>query len=265
MRKFVHTDVRQLALNFAYPLEPVFENGVLDGRLVSGSKENDFNGMINEKVGQLITDDLQEFRGQSLKVSCANDTVCLLLSGLTSYKEQELFGGIVGTGVNFAFFTGDRTLVNLESANFDKFSISEAAKHIDRDSIRSGQALFEKEVAGAYLYQHYNFIIEQKNLAFPRLTRTADLGEVAKKDDVSGEIARNVLDHSASLVACQIAGIAEFKKRDIVGIMEGSLFWKGHNYKTLVETYLGLLTEYSVTFTRIDDDSILGAAYLLGN
>src|SRR5579859_6759344 len=33
-----------LALNFAYPLEPVFKNGKLDGKLINGTKENTFLG-----------------------------------------------------------------------------------------------------------------------------------------------------------------------------------------------------------------------------
>ncbi len=65
-------------------------------------------------------------------------------------------------------------------------------------------------------------------------------------------IARRLFEHSASLIACQIAGITEFKKRDMTFVMEGSLFWIAWRYKQMVETYVKqLVPEYSVTFEEI--------------
>src|SRR3989338_1005757 len=47
-------NVRVVALNFAYPLNPVARNGLLDGILVSGSKENTFTGLVGKPVGETI-------------------------------------------------------------------------------------------------------------------------------------------------------------------------------------------------------------------
>src|SRR5579859_4436219 len=70
-----------LALNFAYPLTPIFENEKLDGTLVANSKENNFGFLIGEKIGYQLEQYILKKRNKKVKVSVANDTVCLLLSG----------------------------------------------------------------------------------------------------------------------------------------------------------------------------------------
>jgi hexokinase len=96
----------------------------------------------------------------------------------------------------------------------------------------------------------------------------------------ASQIARALLKRSAQLVACQIAGVVEFKnpspspsplegegRDEEVGMvfnMEGSLFWKGNNYKTIVqETLKQLVPKYNVRFVEIKDSGILGAAKLV--
>ncbi|HRN96305.1 MAG TPA: hypothetical protein PLD54_02570, partial [Candidatus Levybacteria bacterium] len=191
----------------------------------------------------------------------ANDTICLLLSGLMHYSQEELIGGIVGTGVNFALFDHGQA-INIEAGNFDIFTPSQEATILDQMSQRPGEALFEKEVSGAYLFQHYNVQIRGNSNVQP-LISTMELAKLSIGSDESAQRAKKILEYSASLVACQIAGILEFKKRSCVGVMEGSLFWKAHNYKTLVETYVSMLTSYSIKFEKVDDDSIVGGAMLV--
>ncbi len=260
--EFVDPNIQVLSLNFAYPLKPVFE-GYLDGVLLSGSKENTFDGLIGKQVGQSVAEMVKGERNQEIIVTCANDTVCLLLAGLSKYSPEHIFGGIIGTGVNFAFFTGNRTLVNLESANFDKFPIAPYTQTIDEQSVKRG-ALFEKEVSGAYLYKHFNLRMKEIDPSFQSIESTMQLEEIAHENNEKAEVARALFDHSAKLVACQIAGILDFKQKNMVGVMEGSLFWKSTNYKSLIERYVQLLTSYSVNFIKVDDDSVLGATMLVG-
>lgn len=255
----IDQNVSLLALNFAYPLKPTFDNHHLDGTLLSGTKENEFIGSIGEKIGEQISHKVSEDSKRKITVTVANDAICLLLSGLSQFAKEEIFGGIVGTGVNFAYFNNSLEAINLESANFDQFPLSLEAQTIYGMSVQRGQALFEKEVAGAYLYQHYNLHHTDQ-----LISDTGALAELSQGAGVQAQVAQKLFDHSASLVACQIAGILEFKKRDMVGVMEGSLFWKADNYKILVETYVSMLTKYSVQFTKLDDDSIIGGAMLVG-
>lgn len=258
-------DINVIALNFAYPMTPVFENGRLDGILLTIPKEGTFHGLIGKKIAKEIEGYILKKRNKKITASVANDTVCLLLSGLTKYKWHELAGGVIGTGVNFAFFLDKGKLVNLESANFDKFTLSQEASIIDKESREPNIHLFEKETAGAYLYKHFNIIIKDRKISYPLINSTEELNAIcSKRISQASEIAQNLLRRSAQLVACQIAGITEFKKRAMVFNMEGSLFWKGNEYKETVEkTVKQLAPKYGITFVEIEESGILGAAKLV--
>jgi len=258
MERLIRPEETSIAVNFAYPLKPVTENGTLDGVLLNGSKEHTFNGLVGKQVGKTIQDYMWEKRKQKLRVSVANDTICLLLSGLTKYPWNQIAAGIVGTGMNFAIFEDEYTAVNLESGSFDKFEQSEEGKIIDAQSAEPGTALFEKEVSGAYLYKQFNLKAEKEGIS-TRIADTSELDTLAKTQ----HIARDVLDHSAHLIASQIAGILEYHKRSITFVMQGSLFWKGYNYKNTVDTAVKKLTNYSANYIEIDHADLLGAAKLV--
>ncbi len=261
----VDESVSILAINFAYPLQPIFETGELDGILLANSKENDFGSLIGKRVGHEIENYVLEKRGKKINVSIANDTVCLVLSGLTQFSWKNLACGIVGTGLNFAYFLDLTHVVNLEAANFDKFSQSEEGKLIDENSNIRGEALFEKETSGAYLYQHFNYHIQHTGIHHLPLKETKELSTLSEQDipEVS-EFARSLLEKSAALVATQIAGITKLKQKDMTFIMQGSVFWEGYHYKKWVEEYVRFLEpNYSVSFVRIENSSLLGAAKLV--
>lgn len=261
--ELVDPKINVLAVNFAYPLQPIFERGRLDGIFsLGGGKEHSFEGLIGEKVGQNIEKFLKTTRNQDILVSVANDTICLLLSGLTKYKAMELGAGIVGTGLNFAFFLDAHTPVNLEAASFDKFLQTESGKMIDQSSNKPGSALFEKETSGAYLFTHFNLEAQKLNIG-QRLNSTAELSELAKSQNEAGKLAMEIITRSAELISCQIAGISLFKKSNMTFVLEGSLFWKGYTYKTIVEkTVKQLAPQYNFNFIEMVDSGILGAAKL---
>ena len=270
-------DVRILALNFAYPIQPVFENGKLDGILLGVTKEGGFHGLVGEQIGKEIENYVLAKRNKKIKVAVANDTVCLLLSGLTKYPWDVFGGGVDGTGVNFAFFLSQNSLVNLESANFNKFQLTQEGKIIDKKSQQPEKHLFEKETAGAYLYKHFNIIVKERGINYSQIVSTEELSALCHPEFISGsknqvqhdriqvsEIAKSLMERSAQLVACQIAGITAFKGHDMVFNMEGSLFWKGNRYKETVEETVRLLVpEYNVKFVEMNNSAILGAAKLV--
>ncbi|PJA22973.1 hypothetical protein COX59_01605, partial [Candidatus Beckwithbacteria bacterium CG_4_10_14_0_2_um_filter_47_25] len=260
IKSHLRKNVKYVTVNFAHELKPVFENNRLDGIPMRPSKEHAFTGLVGKQLGVSIEKFIYEKFHRQIFVSVANDTICLTLSGLTRYPAASVCGGIVGTGMNFAFFLDERRLVNLESACFDKFNQSPEGETIDKKSLHSGEALFEKEVSGAYLYQHYNLTTGGK------LTSTHELDKVAR-GEISGDkqIARDLFKRAAQLLACQVAGIARFKKRPMVFVMEGSLFWVGYNFrKTVAETVKLLSPDFPVAFKAIKDCGIVGAAKLLG-
>lgn len=259
-------DVSVVAINFAYPLTPVSDRGRLDGILLSGTKEHTFTGLIGERVGEQLEKYFYKKHKRKIVFTVANDTVCLLLSGLSKVSWDELACGIVGTGVNFAYFLGRDKLVNLESANFDKFPMSDEGREIDARSTKTGKALFEKETAGSYLYQHFNLIIEKEGIQQPKIASTWELKKLAiAGGSRAADIANDLVKRSAGLVAAQIAGIVLFKKRDMTFVMEGSFFWEEDIYHKYVEEFLKIMIpDRKVTFIDVEESHFAGAAKLVG-
>lgn len=262
------TGSRVIAINFAYPLIPLLEDGRLDGKLRSATKEHLFRGLQGVRIGHAIERHIHRKYRTPIKVCVANDTVCLGLAGLRNSMDPAcLAGGIVGTGLNFSFFLGPSEIVNLEASNFDKFEQSLSGSWVLEQSANRDAAKFEKETSGAYLFQHFNYLLQQRGLAkrFPLLKDSSRLSAIAesKVADIA-ELAREVISHSARLVACQIAGITLFKGHDMVFIMEGTLFWQAYMYRTLVEeTVQQLVPQYKVQFTHVAQSAIQGAIQLV--
>lgn len=265
LEQHIDPAIEVLALNFAYPMTPIFRDGRLDGRLQNGTKENEFIGLAGNIVGESIENYFAQKHNRSLKVSAANDTICLLLSGLTQYTWDEIAAGIVGTGLNCAIFLDEKTCVNLESANFNKFPQTEAGKEIDAASAAPGKGLCEKYVSGAYLYKHFNILARERgmNILINSTQELDMLGQNSKTAE--GKLAREVLKQSYSLTAAQIAGILQFCNRDLVFIMQGSLFWRGYQYKENVEKLVEkICPEYKATYVNIFHSDLYGAAKLVG-
>lgn len=257
-------DIRVVAINFANAIQPIFEKGRLDGTLLFASKEHAYEGLYNEKICQTLEDYFLK-RDRKIIFSITNDTICLLLSGLTQHNEINLGAGIVGTGINFALFLDKTTLINTEAGSFDKFPQTKSGQQIDRMSLKPNEHIFEKEIAGGYLYQHFNILIKEKHIQTPLLDSTEALSELAvsKKDFPERNLARELLIRSAQFASCVIAGIANFKKQDMTFVMQGSLFWKGYQYRKTVLQTVKDLTHYKVTFVDIENSDILGAAKLV--
>jgi hexokinase len=261
----IHPKVEVIALNFAYPLTPILRNSMPDGILQSGTKENVFDGLVGTQVGEAIETYMKQVHGRTIRVAVANDVICLLLSGFVSHEWDAIAAGIVGTGMNFAIFLNRNTMVDLESANFIDFPQSEAGKEIDMHSVSPGVALYEKEVSGAYLYQHFNILAKKRDILFQTIDSSEQLNFLVRHEMPEVvELARKVLDHSASLVSTQIAGILEFSKRDLTFIMQGSLFWGGHGYKERIEDLVAeLVPDYSASYEQILHSDIIGASKLV--
>lgn len=259
-------DVKTLAVNFAYALNPIFTNGILDGELVWGSKEHLFEGMIGANVGVTIASYIKEKLKRDVTVSVANDTICLLLSGLkesSSWKETAC--GIVGTGVNFAFFLDEHTAINLEAAEFDKFELSESVSEMDKKTAAPGSALLEKETSGAYLYQKYNLEIKQHELNTQEITATDQLDQIVQDTNHPGnKIAAEIMERSAQFTALVTSAIMEFQQSSMTVCMTGSLFWKADGYKDQVEKFIKQLSpSFTVQFIKNEDAELYGAAKLI--
>jgi hexokinase len=264
----LHSDIELLNINFAYPIEALSRDGLLEGRLVGISKEHKLEGLMHKQVGEEVEKEVLKKTGSKIRVSVANDTVCLLLAGLNMDKRENLVGGIVGTGMNFSIFIDETTVVNLESGNFDKFEMTQSGILVDEKSNDKGRQKFEKEISGGYLFRHYNALIKEHEIDTPEIKDTKDLDEIAADENhLCHSIASALMERSASLVAAHIAGIYFFKKTDrLTNIVEGSVYWRGLNYTKYVDEYLEKLgcPKSHISFEHIDRSSLYGAAGLAG-
>lgn len=259
----VDHDVTHIALNFAFPLRPTVRDEKLDGILLYGTKEHTFEGLQGNHVGKMIEDYIKETQHRVIQICVANDTICLLLSGLTKTTWKDLACAIVGTGYNASFFLTEHEAVNLESGGFDKLPQDVLARKIDEGSSQPGMQLFEKQVSGGYLHRVFNQLLKDKGVSYPQVTSTKMLDALARKKNEVSKYAQQILSHSAKLVACQIAGMSLYRKRDLMCVVEGSLFWKGYQYKETVEKTLKDVSNYTATFVHIENSSVLGAAKLI--
>lgn len=266
-KKHLAPDITYVGLNFAYPMSPILRNNSLDGELMTGTKEHKFQGLVGKNIGEQIEKYILKSEGRKIHVNVANDTVCLVLSGVGKDTPQHIVGGIVGTGTNFGFFHDKRTIVNLESGNFNKFPQSDAGKAIDKKSSNPGWHIYEKELAGEYLYKHYNYLLKKYKCTSKPISGTYQLDAIAESSrKVESKIAAALLERSAALIATQIAAIYDFKKKKkLTFVMEGSIFWKGWHYRSNVRKYLRRfgLTSSHIRFVEVRESSLMGAAKLI--
>lgn len=264
-------DIECLALNFAYPMQPEEIDGFLDGKLVGITKEHTFEGLVGQYVGQEIRHERARLGHKDIEVTVANDTICLLLSALDLGEYDDLVAGVVGTGINFGIFETKNCAINLEMGFFSNFESSGSGKVVDQNSQTPGQSLFEKEISGAYLFQHFNQIVQTHGLSLPMLSSSAEMSAIAAERKPGVELAEMLLERSASLSAAAISAIYKFKtfsRTDapkLTFAMEGGLFWEAKGYTDYVKKYMLQLgvPEGSVEFVNVEHSSLLGAAHLL--
>lgn len=249
-----------LGINFAFPMNPTFESGILDGKVIGAGKHDKFDDLIGSALGKEVSEYLEAETNQQVQVSAANDTICLIMAGNTRYDRSSLGAGIVGTGFNIAFFTDSEHAVNTQAASFDKYDISETGKKLMNELGTSSLGI-EKEISGAFLFRHFNYTagISQK------IESTEEMDVIARDEShPDNAIAKSLFMHSAQLVAAQIAGILEFQQKDLYFVMEGSLFWKAWNYKEMVEEWVAKLSpKYKADFFEVEDSELYGAAKLI--
>ncbi len=247
---------KALAINLAYGIEPI---GVFDGKVTHGAKEHAFQGLFNKPLVTTI----QQYLGKEIPIKVANDTTCLTLAGTGD-------GLVVGSGFNIGIKVveeGKPIVVNLEAGSFNKFEATEELEIIDNNSVHPGKSRFEKMLSGVYLPHQYNLIAQAQGLAVPHVDNGEILTTLAERNtDDSGQLARDLLERSAFLIAASLAAVYDFKERIPLNFTtEGSLFGKGWRYEQNVQKQLTALgvPEGKITFKEEPDSAIKGAFSLL--
>jgi hexokinase len=235
----------KVVLNFTFPTCSCIRSGRLDGILISGSKGYTFDGLVGSVVGEFLENYVFQKTGRLIQVMVVNDIVPLMVSN-TFKNKTTVVGGIVGTGLNFGFWKNQNTLVVVEPEKFIDYP--HLFDHIP-------------DVAGGYLYSLYNTIALEKD--WLQIHSTMDLNAFTESDNLSqATIAKALLERSASVVAGMVAGIFRYKNlNQLQLIMEGSLYWHGHNYQQYVWKYLAMLglDQHKVSISH-NPDSLLATA-----
>src|SRR3989338_2834486 len=266
-----------IGIGFAYPLKPLLFNGFIDGELMYMTKGNNIDDMVGKRVGQEYHRFLIEEYSIDTTVAVANDAICLLLGG-----DGAEIAGVVGTGLNFAYwekrsniaplklgdlpgFGQNEVAVNIEAKNFNKIPGTKLREMVDKNSDDPGFSWAEKEAAGAYLYQIFNAGKDKiVGKEFPNLTSTDQLNDIMTgafeaKSKVKMQkaklFAERIFHRSAQIVAIELCGILMKigKTRGIVPVvMEGGIFWRARNYPALVNLYVNMiLPEVIPSFARL--------------
>ncbi|MBI2612121.1 hypothetical protein HYW54_05275 [Candidatus Gottesmanbacteria bacterium] len=283
-----------IGIGLAYALKPKLVDKFLDGELLYTAKGREIKGLVGKMVGQSFHKFLKENYGLDTTVVVANDAICLLVGD----PDCDLVG-VVGTGLNFAYWDKRQSIaplklgdlpgfaqkdvaINIEAKNFDKIPGTKYRDIIDKNSADRGYSLAEKEVAGAYLYQLFN--AGSKNIVsshMPILSNSDELNSILTntfiypKNMTPSQIgrAKDFADHifrkSAQIVAIEICGILQKlgKTSGVIPIvMDGGLFWKAKNYPALITENCHLIfPKVTPSFNRLFGSSRRGIAILARN
>jgi hexokinase len=269
MEEHLDSQAQAIGLNFGFPLEPLSgPQGQLDGTLPYPGKEHAMKGLIGKTIGKEVSKLFKTKFNKDIPIAAANDTVCLTLAG----DGDENGSIIAGTGFNMGLKLteeGEITVINLETASFDKFEQTTILKKIDAQSEQPGTGLFQKTVSGKYLALYFNEKAKELGLSSSPLQTSQELSELSHENhhDPAGDLARAILERSAFLVGTAIAGVYEFLNRpsQLILIGEGSMLWNGWRYQENIEKQLEALgvPRNAVQLKYIKDSSINGAIGLL--
>ncbi len=285
--KTLDGEVSRIGFCFSYPTASRL-NG--DAILIEWTKDINIPDMIEQPVGEPFVKYLNSHKGidtQFTDIKVINDTVACLFAGLKETGYDSYIGLIVGTGTNMASLMrldkieklGNKQSdglipVNLESGNFNPPFLTMIDGLVDAVSDNKGKQRFEKAISGGYIGRIFKTVFMYEKIKYD-----FDGGDLAKMINnpadypaEQAEVACQIYDRSAKLVAASLAGLVQVvvrqdeKVKNICLAADGSVFWgkvRGQNhYKELVARELDKLLPAGVKVTIIDemsDPNLIGA------
>ncbi len=288
------SDVDRLGFCFSYSAVSQANGDIV---VENFSKGIEIPDMIGKHVGQPMRGYLNDTRGAKISdAKVINDTVACLFAGLDKTGYDSYIGLIVGTGYNMAYMTpknmigkltsGDTSKipVNLEAGNFTPPFLTTIDNLTDATTNNRDEQRFEKAVSGGYLGMVFKTCFMNEIFRFEdkdgNLTDQVDGAYIAGMLKNPGsypaeqvEVAREIYDRSAKLVAAGLAGVVrviteqEPTVKKIYLAADGSVFWGELNgktyYKDLVDKELDALLPAGVSVTigpKTEDPNLIGAA-----
>ena len=264
--------VNDIGFCFSYPALVTSEK---DAILLNWTKGIKANGVVNEKVGSLLAEELNKNKNKIDNVVVLNDTVATLLGGkgvYANYKYDSYIGFIYGTGVNTCYIEDNR-IYNLESGGYSLLKRGQIDILYDEMTNNKGRQYFEKMSSGKYLGDiiyltilnayHKSLISEEYYLKLKELkevelaTFSMFLENSYNKENqiskiiidnndriVTLEIIDALIERAAKICAMKISAIilktGKGKNIDkpFAIVCEGSTFFKLTGYKNKFDYYL---------------------------
>ena len=242
----------------------------MDGQVLRIDKEVVIEGCEGQLVGASLLKELEARGISGKKIAILNDTVAVLLGGLSQLGESgvNVIGQVSGTGTNTCCALPERRIgklgsdrdrrmiVNLESGMYDGFQGGEFDRILDETSHNPGQKHFEKLTAGVYLGELCHLMLnrasEEGLLCDQSVEKVKKLGHIdsavidawsvgERLEEIAGStedrefvqtLCCAVFDRSARLMCLNLGAIALLCE-DPYSIVcaEGSLVQKGRYYQ----------------------------------
>lgn len=149
--KIIPPIAQSLLVTIAFPFLPIVCGNYTSGIITKSVKEHRIDDILNHDFGKLLLDRIPTLK----KIQVINDVHYLLYSNYISMGANASL--ILGTGLNCGMIENGNC-INLECGGFDGFDPLPTTLIIDSQSSLPSHRLLEKEIAGSYLYQHYNLI-----------------------------------------------------------------------------------------------------------
>lgn len=276
---------------FSYPAKSLTDG---DAELINWTKGVSIPKMEGQPIGKPLLKYLNENSSSKFTdIRVVNDTITSLFAGLLNPGFDAYIGLIVGTGTNMATFfpsdyipkirhmkdwSGD-TPVNLESGNFYPPHLTPMDDEVDAKSDNVGRQRFEKAISGMYLGRVFMaaFPNDKFDEGFSAVDLTRMINDPAKYKPEYVEVAYQIYERSAKLVAASIAGLVKNSKaadpstKKVQVLAEGSLFWSKiktgkASYAEMVDKEVNQLVkdlgmaDVTVTIAQMENANLIGAA-----
>jgi hexokinase len=154
---------RHLSFCFSYAIEPLDDK---DCRVLEIRKQLSVKGLLGERIGFKLNEELQRRRLGPKHIIVFNDSVSTLLAGRAAVADDKFdgfIGFILGTGTNTSYIediskitkvsrpelTGSM-LISTESGGYGLFHIPKLVKLFDAGTADPGKYVYEKMISGKY-------------------------------------------------------------------------------------------------------------------
>lgn len=254
--------ISSIALCFSYPFSPTDDG---DGIINASAKGVDVDSLKNKKLVKTLIEKLCD-KGMSshVKGTVINDAVASLFNlTFQDFMDDIKIGSIIGTGCNVSLYiekNGAQKAICTETGHavLTPSILSDFDKDVDKETSAQGLSNFEGATSGYYLFRLIRAILkralnegvfigdEQKEVeeAIGTLTDGAKIDEIFLSENLESVkyISDAVIHRAATIVSGMFTAFAHLsnesmtrKTSDVSILIEGTTYYKTHNYKKYVE------------------------------